>query len=99
MLHQILIAAAAAAGLLLLLWELRGWMLTPVKPGKHLHLRIEITVSGSAPELEQTVDALMWLRANGTLRAELLLRDRGMDKETAEIAAALEARGMLRIID
>ena len=96
MLPQYLIAAGAVFGLWLLCRRLRGAMLTPVRPGEHLCLRLEITADGSAPELEQTVDALLWLRANGTLHAEIVLRDRGMDPETAEVAAALIRSGAVK---
>ena len=99
MLHQILLAAAAAGALGLLCWGLRGVMLTPVHPGKHLHLTLVISATGAAPELEQTVDALLWLRANGTLPGEIFVADRSMDGETSEIIAALAKKGAVKIID
>ena len=99
MLPEYLIAAGAVLGLWLLCRRLRGALLTPVRPGKHLCLRLEITADGAAPELEQTVDALLWLRANGALPAELALRDRGMDPKTAEVAAALVRSGAVNLVE
>ena len=99
MLIGILTAAGIAAGLVLLCWLLRGVLLTPVKPGRTVQIRILLTVSGAAPSLEQTVDALSWLRANGTLPGEIVLTDAGMDRDTAEIAAALERSGVITITD
>ena len=99
MLWKIIFSVAAAACLAFLYWRLKGILLTPVKPGRNVRLRILITVSGAAPSLEQTVDALLWLRANGTLPAEICIADRGMDAETAEQAAALAKTGKIRIID
>ena len=82
-----------AAAILLILWLLRGVMLTPVRHGKHQHMTIVLTVSGPAPELEQTVDGLLWLIHNGTLRADLVIRDAGMDQETRRAAEALAGGG------
>lgn len=98
MLLKILFAVAAAAVLILVLWLLRGVMLTPVRTGKNQQLSVVLTVSGSSPELENTVDGLMWLRQNGTLHAQLVVRDAGMDRETREMAEILERKGAIRLI-
>ena len=99
MLMKILIAAGAVCAVGLLCWLLRGAVLMPVKPGRNVRLRILLTVYGAAPTLEQTVDALLWLRANGTLPGEIILSDRGMDPETAAVAAALEKSGAIKIMN
>ena len=96
---KLLIAAGIAGALFLLCWLLRGVLLTPVKPGKNVSLKFLLVVSGPAPELEQTVDALLWLRANGTLPGEIIIADRSMDGETSEIIAALAKKGAVKIID
>lgn len=98
MLLNIVIALLAALGLSLLLWLLRGVMLTPVRLGKHQQLALVLTVSGESPELEHTVDSLLWLVENGTLRGQLLLRDAGMDDETRRVAELLERRGVIKLI-
>lgn len=98
MLLKILFAVAAAAVLILVLWLLRGVMLTPVRTGKNQQLSVVLTVSGSSPELENTVDGLMWLRQNGTLHAQLVVHDAGMDRETREMAEILERKGAIRLI-
>ena len=90
--------AILAALLLALCWRLRGAMLTPVRSGAHIRTQIVLWVDGAAPSLEQTVNGLVWLRANDTLRAEVVVIDRGMDKATAEVAAALEKRGAIKIV-
>ena len=96
---KLLIAAVIAAVLFLLCWLLRGVLLTPVKPGKNVRLKLLLVASGPAQELEQTVDALLWLRANGTLPGEIIIADRSMDGETSEIIAALAKKGAVKIID
>ena len=98
MLLKLLFAFAAAAALMTLLWLLRGVMLTPVRAGANERLSVVITVTGSAPELENTVDALLWLSQNGTLRAQVLVRDAGMEEETRRAAELLERRGVVKLI-
>lgn len=98
MLLRFVFAFAAAAALMLLLWLLRGVMLTPVRAGANERLAVVITVTGAAPELENTVDALLWLGQNGTLRAQVLVRDAGMEEETRRAAELLERRGAVKLI-
>lgn len=98
MVLRIIVSVFAVFILFLIVWQLRGLLLTPVKLGKNTALSLVLTVFGAAPELEQTVDAICWLRANGTLRGELILRDAGMDAETARCAEILEKKGIVKII-
>lgn len=98
MVLRILFAFAAAAALMMLLWLIRGVMLTPVRVGANERLSIVITVTGAAPELENTVDALLWLSRNGTLRAQVLVRDAGMEQNTRRAAELLERRGDVKLI-
>ena len=77
---------------------LNGVMLTPVRAGANERLSVVITVTGAAPELENTVDALLWLNQNGTLRAQVLVRDAGMEQETRRAAELLERRGAVKLI-
>ena len=94
------IVAALAITLLLMLvfWLLRGAMLTPVRLGKNQHLSLVLTVSGPSPELENTVDALLWLIQNGTLRGQIVLRDAGMDADTRQAAELLDRQGIIKLI-
>ena len=98
MLWKMLLAFAVAAAVVLLLWYARGVALTPVHPGKNERLAIVLTVTGAAPGLEHTVDGLLWLRQNGTLRARLFLRDAGMDEDTRRAAELLEKKGCIEMI-
>jgi len=99
MLLRFVVAAMVVAVVGILCWLLRGVFFTPITPGRNEHLQLTVVVSGPAPSLEQTVDAIMWLRANGTLPVELLIADEGMDAETAKIAATLAKNGVIKIID
>lgn len=98
MLLKILAAFGAAALLFLLLWVVRGSMLTPVRIGRNARLEMRLTVSGTCPELEESVDALLWLRENGTIRADIVVSDRGMDENTRLAAAILERKGLIKLI-
>ena len=80
-----ILAFLIAAAVLFLCWKLRGVMLTPVCRGKGQSLELILRVSGASPELEATVDGLLWLINDGVLFGRIVL----MDEETREIARRL----------
>ena len=88
MLWNILGAAAIAALLLLLVWSLRGLMLTPVRPGNTTHVTVRLDVGGTDNQLERAVAALRWLDSNGTLPCDIEIHDLGMDEATRAAADA-----------
>lgn len=92
MFWKILSAALAAALILFFIWALRGALLMPVRLGKRSALCLCLRVTGAEPALEETLDGLLWLRENGTLRGEIVLEDAGMDEETRQIAALAARR-------
>ena len=79
------------------MWLLRGVMITPVKTGARTQAAVYLRISGAEPRLEETLEGLIWLRQNGTLRADIVIEDAGMDEETKEIAI-LSARSRSFII-
>ena len=83
------LALFIAAAVLYLCWKLRGVMLTPVCRGEEQSLEIVLRVTGASPELEATVDGLLWLLADGVLFGTVVIVDDGMDEETREIARRL----------
>jgi hypothetical protein len=83
---HILISALGASVIILLLWGLRGFLLMPMKLGKHTVLTVKLRVKGPEPRLEEMLDGIIWLRENGTLPADIVLEDAGMDEETREMA-------------
>ena len=95
---NLIISFIAAAGIIFLLWIMRGIMLMPVSIGENQRMEIILTISGAAPELERTVNALWWLKENGTLQGDIILRNNGMDAETEETAKLLCRRGVIKII-
>lgn len=92
MFWKILISTLAAALVLFLVWWARGAMLTPVRIGKQSVLTINLRVSGYEPALEESLDGLVWLRDNGTLKGDIVLIDAGMDEETRQLAKLAERR-------
>ena len=92
MFWKILISALAAALIIFLVWWARGAMLTPVRIGKQSVLTIQLLVRGYEPALEETLDGLIWLRDNGTLKGDIVLIDAGMDEETRQMAMLAERR-------
>ena len=67
----IAVGFAAAAVLWLIIWSVKGLLLTPVKLGRSTKASVLLTVSGAEPMLEYTLRSLVWLRENGTLKAEI----------------------------
>lgn len=92
MFWKILLSLVSAALIIFLVWWARGAMLTPISLGKQSKLTITLIVHGYEPALEETLDGLVWLRDNGTLRGEIVLIDDGMDEETRQIAMLSERR-------
>lgn len=98
MLLDFLIGLAIAFGLFALMYAIKSWLLSPVPRGGNMRISTVIAVHGSAPELETTVKALRWLRTSGKLDAEIVLRDCGMDGETAAVAEKLAGDGLVKLI-
>lgn len=97
MLLELIIAFAVALGAFGLIWLLRGIILTPVPRGRNVDISVVLDVRGEAGELENTVDALCWLRKNGTLKARIVVRDEGMSEETAQVARLLARSGTIEL--
>ena len=83
----IAVGFAAAAVLWLIIWSVKGLLLTPVKLGRSTKASVLLTVSGAEPMLEYTLRSLVWLRENGTLKAEI-----DTDDETRSILRRFEAQ-------
>ena len=97
MIIKIILGFCAIAAISLIICLARSVMLTPVCVGKNQSLEICITICGAAPELAQTVQSLLWLIENGTLKAEISIVDSGMDEETRRACEILQRRGFLKI--
>lgn len=89
MLTELILSAVICAAVIIGIWLLRGVLLTPVVHGRNQRMTVEITVSGSSPELENTVNGLLWLAENGTLRADIVITNNGMDEDTRKAAGLL----------
>lgn len=98
MIIDFLIAFAAALCLFVLLQYVKDRLLSFVPKADNITLRTVVSVSGPAPELEATVRAIRWLHQSGRLRTEIVLRNCGMDAETALIAEKLAQRGDVKLI-
>ena len=85
-------ALLLACALFVLIRRLRGSALLPVRPGRNQTLTVTIRSEGDDPSLESTVNALLWLRENGTLPAGLVIEDGGMSAETRLSARLLEKK-------
>ena len=88
MLVDFIVGLSLAAILLIMLWALKGLLLTPITSGENTSISIELTVCDSEPKLEQTIKGFVWLRDNGTLKANLYIDTHDADAATAHIAEA-----------
>lgn len=77
---------AAAAVLWLIIWSVKGLLLTPVRLGKNTDARIILSINGAEPAIEYTLRSLIWLRENGTLKAGILISAHAPDELTRSIA-------------
>lgn len=71
MLNNYIVAIVVSLGLVSLYWILHGLVLFPVKAGENTELKLVLCVSGEAKDLEHTLRGLIWLRENGTLKADI----------------------------
>lgn len=86
MTENFVVGLAIASIIILLLWTLKGLLLTPVSKGKSTRIGLVIDVEGSEPKLEQTLKGLVWLRENGTLKTDIHLNVSNADELTLHIA-------------
>ena len=82
---QFLAVLLAAFGLVSLGWLAMGALLLPgVCPS-----RMVVDAQGDGGGLEQTVKALLWLRRTGLWWGDVVIRDRGLDREGIALARTL----------
>lgn len=86
MAENFVVGLAIASIIILLLWTIKGLLLTPVSRGRSTHIGLVIDVDGSEPKLEQTLKGLVWLRENGTLKTDIHLNVSSTDELTLHIA-------------
>ena len=60
-------------------------LLTPVRSSRDARLTLVIRACGDAPELEQLLRGIRWLRESGTLMADILLIDCGLTDDAAAL--------------
>ena len=88
MLVNYIVIIAVILGIVSLYWLLHGLLLFPVKAGENTTLCVMLTVDGESPELEHTLKGFVWLRENGTLKADINIRLNTSDDSAALIADA-----------
>lgn len=87
--HMLLNSALAlvlAAVILTVGWAIKYRLLTPVKVGKNTKITVNVNVNGRAESLEQTLRSLVWLRENGTLKADIVLNVASDDSTACRMA-------------
>lgn len=82
---QITLCALLILGFAWLLRMLGCALLTPVRSSRDARLTLVIRARGDAPELEQLLRGIRWLRESGTLMADVLLVDCGLTDDAAAL--------------
>ncbi len=88
----IAVGFAAAAVLWLIIWLVKGLLLTPVRLGKNTDAGLILRIHGPEPAAEYTLRSLIWLRENGTLRADILIKTENIDDETRSVLRRFAAQ-------
>lgn len=89
MFYKFCIAAGLTLLIMFLVWLIRGLLLTPVPMSRNMDLTMTLRLRGACPELESTVNGLVWLIKNGTVCGQIVLRDDGLDEESRRMAELL----------
>lgn len=82
---QITLCALLILGFAWLLRMLGCTLLTPVRSSREAQLTLVIRARGDAPELEQLLRGIRWLRESGTLMADILLVDCGLTDDAVAL--------------
>ena len=86
MIVDFIVGLTIASILLILLWSVKGVLLTPISSGENTLICIDLSVSGKEPMLEQTIKGIIWLRENGTLKAKVHINTQNADTAAKHIA-------------
>lgn len=86
MIVDFIVGLTIASILLILLWSVKGVLLTPISSGENTLISIDLSVSGKEPMLEQTIKGIIWLRENGTLKAKVHINTQNADTAAKHIA-------------
>lgn len=86
---EIILAFVLSLSIILLIWALKGRLLRPVIGGKNSKVTVIVAAGADSDRLESEISGLRWLRDDGILKADILIVDAGMDRETAQIANSL----------
>ena len=82
---QITLCVLLILGFAWLLRMLGCALLTPVRSSREAQLTRVIRAHGDAPELEQLLRGIWWLRESGTLMADVLLVDCGLTDDAVAL--------------
>ena len=85
MVIQITLCVLLILGFAWLLWMLGCALLTPVRSGRDTRITLVVQARGDAPELENLLRGIRWLRESGTLMADVLLVDCGLTDDAVAL--------------
>lgn len=93
------IAFFVACALYFLMQRLKAWLYKAASGSGNIRFCTVLSVHGSAPELEYRVKSLEYLRESGKIDGDIILRDCGMDGDTAVLAERMAESGRVKLIN
>lgn len=89
---EIAITILAAIAVAVALYKFYVFMLTPVKCGKGTDICVVVRVNGNCPDIEQTIEGMLWLNKSGMLKSRIIIADCGIEQSCREMALMLVKR-------
>ena len=89
---EIAITILAAIAVTIALYKFYVFMLTPVRCGKGTDICVVVRVKGNCPDIEQTIDGMLWLSKSGVLKSKIVIADCGIEQSCREMAEMMVKR-------
>lgn len=84
LISQAILAIIVAAATIVLLFAVKGRMLTPIRKGNGVEVFTLVKVSGNAESLEHTLRGLRWLMDDGKIDMPIIIVTKELDDDTAD---------------
>ncbi len=91
MVIDFIIVLLVCAGVVFIFWALFGFFVTPIRcPGGRMFTLI--CLKGDAPELQRTVQGILWLKHGSIAGMDIVIVDEGLSKSALDTAKAICAK-------
>jgi hypothetical protein len=73
LLSQIILAVVICGAILIVLWAIRGLLLTPVRTHDGAEVFSVVRLEGDGAGAEETIRGLLWLRDSGKIQGKIII--------------------------